>query len=60
MGPKEAALAVSYLKPRWIVGMHYGTFPALTGTPRELRKHLPPSQKNNVAELVPGTPRLFE
>jgi len=60
MGPREAAMAVSFLKPRWVLGMHYGTFPALTGTPQELRKHLPASQKHNVAELVPGSPRLFE
>jgi L-ascorbate metabolism protein UlaG (beta-lactamase superfamily) len=60
MGPREASLAVSLLKPRWIVGMHYGTFPILTGTPRELRRYLTPSQKNNVAELTPGIPRQFE
>jgi len=59
MGPREASLAVSFLKPRWIVGMHYGTFPALTGTPGELRKLLPPSRKGSLVELVPGTPRDF-
>jgi L-ascorbate metabolism protein UlaG (beta-lactamase superfamily) len=36
MGPQEAALAVrDYLKPKYAVPMHYGTFPYLTGTPEE-------------------------
>ncbi len=36
MGPKEAALAVSYLKPATVLPLHFGTFPPLTGTPQEL------------------------
>jgi L-ascorbate metabolism protein UlaG (beta-lactamase superfamily) len=40
MGPREAALAARMLKPRWIVPCHYGTFPALTGTPEALREEL--------------------
>ncbi len=34
MGPREAALAARLLKARRIVPMHFGTFPALTGTRR--------------------------
>ncbi len=60
MGPREAALAVSFLEPRWVVGMHYGTFPPLRGTPGELIGHLNAERKGIVAELVPGTPRNFE
>src|SRR5580698_4706375 len=33
MGPKEAALAVRYLQPQVVLPIHWGTFPALTGTP---------------------------
>lgn len=36
IGPQEAALAVrDYLKPKYAVPMHYGTFPYLKGTPEE-------------------------
>ena len=54
MGPREAALACTFLKPKHIIGMHYGTFPVLTGTPAELRKHLPAALKKKVMELEPG------
>ncbi len=56
MGPRAAALACEMLKPKYIVGMHYGTFPALTGTPEQLRKHLPAVMRRRVLELKPGTP----
>jgi L-ascorbate metabolism protein UlaG (beta-lactamase superfamily) len=36
MGPKEAALAVRYLKTKMVLPIHFGTFPPLTGTPEEL------------------------
>jgi L-ascorbate metabolism protein UlaG (beta-lactamase superfamily) len=36
MKPSEAAYAAKYLKSQTIIPMHYGTFPALTGTPAEL------------------------
>lgn len=36
MGPKEAALATRYLEPKAVLPLHFGTFPALTGTPEEL------------------------
>ena len=37
MSPREAALAIRLLGVRHVVPMHYGTFPALTGTPAALR-----------------------
>jgi L-ascorbate metabolism protein UlaG (beta-lactamase superfamily) len=40
MGPREAAVAARLLKPRYIVPAHYGTFPALTGTPEALREEM--------------------
>ena len=36
MGPKEAALAARFLEPEVVLPLHWGTFPILTGTPREL------------------------
>jgi L-ascorbate metabolism protein UlaG (beta-lactamase superfamily) len=40
MGPREAALAVELLGLKRAVPIHFGTFPALTGTPEELRGHI--------------------
>ena len=40
MGPREAAVAARMLKPKFIVPMHHGTFPALTGDPETLREEL--------------------
>jgi L-ascorbate metabolism protein UlaG (beta-lactamase superfamily) len=59
MGPKEAAYACRLLKPHAIVGMHYGTFPILAGTPAELRHHLPAPMRKSVRELTPGVPVQF-
>jgi L-ascorbate metabolism protein UlaG (beta-lactamase superfamily) len=36
MGPKEAALAVRLLAPQVVLPLHFGTFPPLIGTPRDL------------------------
>lgn len=59
MGPREAAKACELLKPKHILGMHYGTFPVLAGTPGELRKHLPPILRRRVHELEPGAVLLL-
>lgn len=40
MGPKHAALAARYLGVKTVIPIHYGTFPALTGTPEELKRQL--------------------
>jgi L-ascorbate metabolism protein UlaG (beta-lactamase superfamily) len=40
MGPKAAALAVEYLGVDTVLPIHFGTFPALIGTPQELKKYL--------------------
>ena len=42
MGPEDAAIAAEWLGVKTIVPMHYGTFPELTGTPADLRKHAGP------------------
>ncbi len=56
MGPREAAKAVQLLNPKIVIGMHYGTFPVLTGSPQELRKYLPEKFKKKVRILQPGVP----
>jgi L-ascorbate metabolism protein UlaG (beta-lactamase superfamily) len=38
MGPREASYACSLLKPKAVIPMHFGTFPVLTGTPKQLQK----------------------
>jgi len=52
MGPREAALALELLGVKRCVPCHYGTFPALTGTPEELRKLAPAGV--TVDEMEPG------
>lgn len=56
MGPREAAKAVEFLKPKIVIGMHYATFPALVGSPEQLRKHLPAKYRSRVRVLEPGVP----
>ncbi len=55
MGPREAAKACALLSPRYIIGMHYGTFPVLSGNPEELRKLLPAPTKKKLHILQPGS-----
>jgi len=40
MGPREAALAVELLGVNEVLPIHHGTFPALAGTPAQLRDEL--------------------
>jgi L-ascorbate metabolism protein UlaG (beta-lactamase superfamily) len=51
MGPREAALALELLDVKRCVPCHYGTFPALTGTPAELKQLAPDVQ---IEEMEPG------
>jgi L-ascorbate metabolism protein UlaG (beta-lactamase superfamily) len=53
MGPEQAAKACELLNIKQVVPMHYGTFPALTGTPARLRE-LVASKGVQVLELKPG------
>jgi L-ascorbate metabolism protein UlaG (beta-lactamase superfamily) len=56
MGPMEAAKAVELLGVKHVLGMHYGTFPLLTGTPQGLRDELAKRGLTDVVveELEPG------
>ncbi len=53
MGPEQAAKACELLGVKQVVPMHYGTFPALTGTPARLRELVEP-RGIHVLELTPG------
>ena len=54
MSPREAAHACAFVGAKTVIPMHFGTFPALTGTPqklRELTRHLPDLE---IIDLKPG------
>lgn len=55
MGPKRAAAAVEFVKPRFVVPIHFGTFPLLTGTPEALEKEM--RAIGSKAEMRPLQPR---
>lgn len=55
MDPRAAAKACELLKARRALPMHWGTFPALAGTPDALRRELARRRlKTEVVELAPG------
>lgn len=55
MDPHQAARACRYLGVRKVVPIHWGTFPALTGTPEQLEKALSDLGVNcEVVTLQPG------
>jgi L-ascorbate metabolism protein UlaG (beta-lactamase superfamily) len=53
MGPEQAAAACGLLGVKQVMPMHWGTFPALTGTPARLRE-LVASKGIEVLDLKPG------
>ena len=60
MGPREAALACKLLNVKNVVPMHFGTFPALIGTPDALAKELKDSgQQTQVWPLGIGKPEKW-
>lgn len=54
MDPQSAALAAKLLKVSTVIPMHFGTFPALAGTPEQLKSALGKTAK--VMEFKPGEP----
>lgn len=61
MDPTGAALAAKLLKVKTVVPMHYGTFPALAGTPEQLREALKKAHSSaKVVEFVPGEPQSLK
>lgn len=54
MGPRSAAEAIRLLRVKTVVPMHFGTFPALVGTPDDLRKEAADVDGLEVVDLQPG------
>lgn len=54
MGPRSAAEAIRLLGVKTVVPMHFGTFPVLTGTPDDLRKHASDVADLEIIDLKPG------
>ena len=51
MSPREAQIAVDFLKPKYVIPMHYNTFPAISQDPGEFEKSI---ENSNVIVLSPG------
>jgi len=58
MDPDAAARAVDFLRVRQVVPMHYGTFPALTGTAERFRRLVEPKGVT-VTVVKPGVKTIF-
>ena len=54
MDPREATYAAKLLGSKYIIPMHYGTFPVLTGTPEEYLKLMKEVPQAQVLVLKPG------
>jgi len=54
MGPFEAAQAIQFLHVRYVIPMHYATFPMLTGTPDALRRETAGFADLTIYALQPG------
>lgn len=54
MDPKEAVYATRLLGSRYVIPMHYGTFPVLTGTVEEFLKLMKEVPQTKVIVLKPG------
>lgn len=54
MSPLEASYACRLLNVKWVIPMHYGTFPLLVGTPDELKSLTKDMDSLTVVALEPG------
>lgn len=54
MDPREATYAAKLLNSKYVIPMHYGTFPVLTGTPEEFLKLMKEVPQTGVLVLKPG------
>ncbi|MBK5291916.1 MAG: metal-dependent hydrolase [Acidobacteriia bacterium] len=59
MGPRQAEVACRLLRPKTVIPMHWGTFPALTGRPEELAERIQDLKGTEVWTLEPGKPVLW-
>lgn len=56
MGPRQAEFACRMLQARKVIPMHWGTFPALTGTPEDLARRISDMATTQLWVLEPGKP----
>jgi L-ascorbate metabolism protein UlaG (beta-lactamase superfamily) len=54
MDPQEAAYACKLLRPQYVVPMHYGTWPVLTGTAAEFGRLLEEQPEVKLIVMSPG------
>jgi L-ascorbate metabolism protein UlaG (beta-lactamase superfamily) len=58
MDPKQAAMAVSLIKPKIVIPMHYGTWPQIEQDPKKFEKlvkeHWVRDSVENLQYLIPG------
>ncbi|HDM24282.1 MAG TPA: metal-dependent hydrolase, partial [Candidatus Bathyarchaeota archaeon] len=55
MNPELAAIAVSYVKPKIVIPMHYNTFPPIEQDPEEFKRHVKEKAPDvKVVILKPG------
>lgn len=54
MGPEEAVYACGLLKPQYVIPMHYGTFPVLSGTPENFLELMKKFPEIKVLVMTPG------
>ncbi|HKJ66504.1 MAG TPA: metal-dependent hydrolase [bacterium] len=54
MGPRKAARSIELIQPEYVIPMHYGTFPLLTGTPEALIEAAAEEYKQSVIVAEPG------
>ena len=54
MSPTEASYACRFLSPKYVIPMHYATFPPLTGTPEKLRELTEDIMDMEIIAIKPG------
>ena len=54
MGPEGAVYACKLIRPKYVIPMHFGTFPVLTGTPEAFGKLMQEVPGTKVIPLKPG------
>lgn len=52
IGPRLAAQSVKLVRPKMAIPMHFGTFPALTGTPEQFKAELFRLELGNVVRQM--------
>ncbi|MCK5552463.1 MAG: metal-dependent hydrolase, partial [Deltaproteobacteria bacterium] len=58
MGPEGAVYACKLIRPKYVISMHFSTFPVLTGTPEAFGKLMKEVPETKVIALKPGESTL--